>query len=578
MPVETRSSDIRPFVDETEDIEHEYDGPDEASIQRESSRGATIDSTPETEYNRPSVTEEGHTGTSRAQNDHHTVSVGDSLSQSDSEERICRRTSSSQTRQYLHPHPPPIPNPPTYTAGNNISVIPLQKATNEYFRNILPRKVLSWPVNDHVKARLLSAYFQSASRWCEVTDSLKTFSTLSSHLIIESTAFEAAAAALSSIMVMKGDEFSVLLADELYSFARSALRGFKSAHRDGGLLGATLLCMYGSASGKTREGQSTLLECAELLQDRGLQIAPRGVLTVCFWVFARQDIWASFLSGRPTLIPTEIWELARPGPNVPIQDSYSNFAILIVARIVNELSKRPADMNLNTLLDLWAELETWVVERPQSVRCVMEFESSGDSPFPTILFSNPSAAAIPNSGLAILTINYGVGPSTTFLLEIVPDSDPSLISYSTTFFVKAAAAASTTTNSPTPTSSQSHNSDSTTAGAPKANTTTTSSPLPSQSSAPSSKGLSAGAAAGIGVGATLGVLILLAIAGFFWRRGRKRSFGPETSAPESALPLETEESQSKKRASELEGTGKIPAELEETSRAELEETPRAELA
>jgi uncharacterized protein HemX len=187
-------------------------------------------------------------------------------------------------------------------------------------------------------------------------------------------------------------------------------------------------------------------------------------------------------------------------------------------------------------------------------------------------------AAIPNSGLAILTINYGVDPSTTFLLEIVSDSDPSLISYSTSFFVKAAAAASTTTNPPTPTSSQSHNSDSTTTGAPKADTTTTPSSLPSQSSAPSSKGLSAGAAAGIGVGATLGVLILLAIAGFFWRRGRKRSFGPETSAPESALPLETEESQRKKRASELEGTGKIPAELEETSGAELEGTPRAELA
>jgi hypothetical protein len=103
------------------------------------------------------------------------------------------------------------------------------------------------------------------------------------------------------------------------------------------------------------------------------------------------DIWASFLSGRPTLIPTDSWELARPGPNVPIQDSYSNLAILIVARIVNELSKRPADINLNALQDLWAELQTWVVERPLSVRCVMELESSGDSPFPTILFSNPSA-------------------------------------------------------------------------------------------------------------------------------------------------------------------------------------------
>lgn len=121
-----------------------------------------------------------------------------------------------------------------------------------------------------------------------MTDSLKVFSTLSSHLIIESPAFAAAAAALASIIVMKGDEFSVLLADELYSFARTALRGFKSEHRDGGLLAATILCMYSSASGTTREDQSSLLELAELLQDHGLQDAPRGVKSACFWVFARQ--------------------------------------------------------------------------------------------------------------------------------------------------------------------------------------------------------------------------------------------------------------------------------------------------
>lgn len=103
------------------------------------------------------------------------------------------------------------------------------------------------------------------------------------------------------------------------------------------------------------------------------------------------DIWASFSIGRLTLIPTESWEITRCGLDVPIQDSYSKLAIWIVARIVNELSKRPSDINLNTLQDFWEELQAWVVERPLSVRCVMEVESSGDSPFPTILFSNPSA-------------------------------------------------------------------------------------------------------------------------------------------------------------------------------------------
>lgn len=108
--------------------------------------------------------------------------------------------------------------------------------------------------------------------------------------MIESPAFAAAAAALASIMVTKRDEFSVLLADELYVFARKTLQGLESEHCEGRLLATTLLCVYCSALGKTVEGQSTLHECAEILQAHSLQNAPYRVLTACFWVFARQGI------------------------------------------------------------------------------------------------------------------------------------------------------------------------------------------------------------------------------------------------------------------------------------------------
>ncbi|KFZ25107.1 hypothetical protein V502_00416 [Pseudogymnoascus sp. VKM F-4520 (FW-2644)] len=407
------------FVNETEEIEREYNGPDEALVEHESSQDTPSDSTLETEGNRLSVIEEQHTRTSRDHNDHHTVPVGNSLLQSGSESRL-----SSQGLQYLHPQPPPIPNPPIYTPGNNTSVVTVQlQRRHENFPNIMLEELISWPVNDHVKARLLSAYFQGASRWCEVTDSPKSFSTLSSHLMIESPAFAAAAAALASIMVTKRDEFSVLLADELYVFARKTLRGLELEHREGRILAITLLCMYCSALGNTVEGKSTLRECAELLLAHGLHNAPYRVLTACFWVFARQDIWASYLSGRPTIIPTENWELAQPGPDVLIQDSYSNLAIWIAARIVNELSKQPAHINSITLQDLWAELQTWVIERPLSVRCVMEIESSGDSAFPTILFSNPSAVcgnSYYHTG-CILLLTTGLIPHQTSAMVITPN-------------------------------------------------------------------------------------------------------------------------------------------------------------
>lgn len=121
---------------------------------------------------------------------------------------------------------------------------------------------------------------------------------------------------------------------------------------------------------------------------------------------------------------------------------------------------------------------------------------------------------------------------------------------------------------PIPSSTGSDRSSSTTVGAASGDTRTTGSSLLPESSSPSSVGLSAGAAAGIGVSATLGALILIGIGGFFWWRQRKGSSETEISASIDALDVI--ESGSKKRASELEGTGKIPAELEGTLRAELE--------
>lgn len=235
-----------------------------------------------------------HTKTSGTQDDHHAVPVGDRLLQSGPEARISgsRLASTPRPLQYLHPHPPPIPDPPAYTTRNNTSLVTVsvRETNHESVSNTLYQQVLSWPINDHRKASLLSAYFQSASRWCEVTDSLKHFSTSSSHLTMESPAFAAAAVALATITVTRRDEFSVLLTDGLYTFARSTFRSLKSEHREGGLLAATLLCMYCSALGKTIEWQSTLQECAELLQAHNIENAPCSVSTACFWAFARQGI------------------------------------------------------------------------------------------------------------------------------------------------------------------------------------------------------------------------------------------------------------------------------------------------
>ncbi|KFY46923.1 hypothetical protein V494_00274 [Pseudogymnoascus sp. VKM F-4513 (FW-928)] len=385
------------FVNETREIEREYVGPDEALTQHQSSRLGSDDSTVrESEGHCPEVVHERDTIFSGDQNDQLSIPVGDRLSQRGTEAIIGtnRPASSSRPLQYLHPNPPPIPDPPIYTSRNNISLINVSGEAHAESHEHIPRQeVLAWPINDHTKAGLLSSYFQHTSRWCEVTNSLQPLSALSSHLVLESQAFTAAAVAISSITVTRRDRFSVLLADELYAFARKTLRRLKSKHCRGSLVAITLLYMYCSALGKTIEGQSTRDECAELLLVNSLDDAPDSVSTACFWAFARQDVWAAYFSGWSTTIPTAAWKVTIPPGlhHVPIQDTYSNIAIWITARIVNELSRQSAGGNEITLRNLWAELQAWVIERPISVRCVMELEGSGDLVFPTILFSNPSA-------------------------------------------------------------------------------------------------------------------------------------------------------------------------------------------
>lgn len=196
--------------------------------------------------------------------------------------------------------------------------------------------------------------------------------------------------------------------------------------------------------------------------------------------------------------------------------------------------------------------------------------------------SRRSIANVPNTGSFTSTLDKKV-PSAKVAVRLITDSEPYLVSYSTTFEIAddPNAPVSSTygypvytdlppTDDPTPStvpststpppsqssississsSSRSSRSSSTAASAPSADTTTakTASPLPSETSTPSSKGLSPGAAAGIGVGATLGVLILATIAAFFWWRSRKRPSAPE-AASKSASAVAFIEYDSKKRA------------------------------
>lgn len=189
-------------------------------------------------------------------------------------------------------------SPPTYNfltygnylASNNTSLVHVSSdiAYHRSSSNTPSQEVLAWPINNHIKAGLLSLYFRETSKWCEVTNSLNPFSTLYGHFVIESQAFAAAAVALASIQSLKWNSNCIILAKELYKFARETLQSLKSDHHEGAILGSTILCMYWSASEQPIEESCILHECAHLLQTTIGSKNSDGILSACFWTFVRQ--------------------------------------------------------------------------------------------------------------------------------------------------------------------------------------------------------------------------------------------------------------------------------------------------
>ena len=119
------------------------------------------------------------------------------------------------------------------------------------------------------------------------------------------------------------------------------------------------------------------------------------------------DIWAAYLTRQTTLIPTDFWipsTYVTQEAIAPLQDRYSNKAIWIFARIINELSKlgqpgreslvesRNRELSIDVLASLWTELHAWKSQCPVSVRPLIELAPSGGDAFPMILFGNQSAS------------------------------------------------------------------------------------------------------------------------------------------------------------------------------------------
>ncbi|KAL4933017.1 uncharacterized protein BDV17DRAFT_145245 [Aspergillus undulatus] len=236
--------------------------------------------------------------------------------------------------------------------------------------------------------------------WCETTDSEMHFTVQSIHGLMKSPAFTAAAMSLASRQLDYLDRRERPLTLELYQHTIQLLLSQDTRTPGESVLAAcTLLCVYEMMASEVHEWRRHLKGCAGLLQAQRWTGSAQGIVKSCFWAFARIDIWAAFITGKTTLIPTDFWlddtsvESVRGKGNI---DDYCNLAILLFARIVNLLSTPGSNENgyhrsgsVALMSSLWKELQKWYRLRPPEV-CPLLEDYSPSKIFPAILFSRSS--------------------------------------------------------------------------------------------------------------------------------------------------------------------------------------------
>ncbi|EPE32489.1 hypothetical protein GLAREA_07622 [Glarea lozoyensis ATCC 20868] len=262
---------------------------------------------------------------------------------------------------------------------------------------------LSYPgipyfITDHsMKSKLIFCYFNNVSHWCELADSLQTFSALHGRLVVQSSCFGSAALAVSARFLENTANLheSSNLSSQLYEYARLLLQGAsdnRSAQLSNNasfLLTTVVLSLYCAMTFQAEDLRTQLRSYINKLQLHTWE-GPLSLTSIaCFWALARLDVWAAYQCRQSTLIHKDLWHRFSSANTNNVQDHWANRVIFIFSRIVNQV--RHDHCAPGTLQELWEALESWVISRPECMKPVLELEIGENDAFPVILFSNSSA-------------------------------------------------------------------------------------------------------------------------------------------------------------------------------------------
>lgn len=120
----------------------------------------------------------------------------------------------------------------------------------------------SLPVSNAERVRLICSYMQETGTWCETTDSDMHFTMRSTHEVMKSAAFTAAAMSLASRQLDHVEHRQRPITLELYQYTVQLLLRQDPAKADASLLATcTLLCVYEMMASGVHEWRRHLKVC-----------------------------------------------------------------------------------------------------------------------------------------------------------------------------------------------------------------------------------------------------------------------------------------------------------------------------
>ncbi|KIW21675.1 hypothetical protein PV08_02255 [Exophiala spinifera] len=209
----------------------------------------------------------------------------------------------------------------------------------------------------------LQVYLQQVGQWMENSDPSRHFTVKYVHQLLETPICRASILAVTARYKYAIDSScSSRLALELYQNAVQKLISSPIEYADClTLASCVLLAVYEMMASKHSDWLRHLEGCAAILTSKGWNGSSGGLVSSCFWSYAKVDIWAAFCNETSTLTSPSVWfndtTQLLLGEDVEYQD-HATILVWIFARIVNFLSyvsELSMDTAKTATVDQWKE-------------------------------------------------------------------------------------------------------------------------------------------------------------------------------------------------------------------------------